>query len=222
MSRKKPKTPLFVTFEGGEGAGKSTLIQRIKEHLVKNGYSVVVTREPGGSKLGDRVRDILLNPELGITISPKAELLLYLAARAQNVEEVIRPSLAEGKIVLCDRFNDSSLAYQGYARGIDIVAVQEIAAFSADNLKPDLTFFLDIDPQIGLKRVLNTSKENAKVGQLDRIETMQLEFHKKVRKGFLAIAKNEPHRLKVIDAHQMPDKVFEDAVQHLVECLHGK
>ena len=205
--------PLFITFEGGEGAGKTTLINRLKEHLEDAGYSVIVTREPGGSRLGEQIRDLLLHRLGDIPIGDKAELLLFLAARAQHVEEVIRPSLREDKIILCDRFNDSSVAYQGYARGLGMDNVIALSAFATEGVAPHLTLFLDIDPQLGLERASKTVKDNQLAGKPDRIEAQKQEFHALVRTAFLSIAQQDPKRVKVINAHDSPDKVFKQALQ---------
>lgn len=206
---KKLKLPLFITFEGGEGAGKTTLINCLKEVLENEGYSVIVTREPGGSRLGDAIRDLLLHRAIHMHMSSKAELFLFLSARAQHVEEVIRPSLQEDKVILCDRFSDSSLAYQGYARGLGMEDVEALTNFATDDLKPDLTFFLDVDPEVGLARA-------SRVGKPDRIEEQKLEFHKLVREAFIEIAKREPKRVKFIDA----SKTQEEVLKQTLEMIH--
>lgn len=209
--------PLFITFEGGEGAGKTTLIQKIYDMLVAEGYSVLVTREPGGSKLGDRIRDLLLHREAGFQVSAKAELFLFLAARIEHLEELILPALKEDKIVLCDRFNDSTIAYQGLGRGLGVENVEALCNYAVDGLQPNLTFYLDIDPALGLKRVRGAKKEKVKAGELDRIEALKHSFHMKVRKAFLEIAEKSPERVKVIDAHLSPEAVFKRAVEQLLQ-----
>jgi dTMP kinase len=211
------KLPLFITFEGGEGAGKTTLISKLKKVLEQEGYSVIVTREPGGSHLGDHIRELLLHHDKEVTIGSKAELFLFLAARAEHVEEVIAPALLENKIVLCDRFSDSSIAYQGHGRGLGVENVKALSAFATNDLVPNLTFFLDVDPKEGLKRALAASK--TAVGKPDRIEALKQKFHQIVRKAFLAIAKAEPNRVKVIDSNQSADAVFEEALSYLKSII---
>lgn len=190
---------LFVTFEGGEGVGKSTLIDRLSRELTSDGYSVVQTREPGGCELGKHIRSLLLDQE---AISKKAELLLFLANRTQHVEEVIRPALSQKKIVLCDRFSDSTRAYQGAGRHIESEEVEYLCRFATGDVAPDCTILLDVDPEIGFSRV-NSSRDGK-----DRIEQEAMEFHLDVRKGFLSLAKQHPDRIHVIDASQSQDEVF--------------
>lgn len=203
---KKLKLPLFISFEGGEGAGKTTLINSLKSILESEGYSVIATREPGGTQLGDVIRDILLYRDHHVHMCSKAELFLFLSARAEHVKEVILPSLQEDKIVLCDRFSDSSLAYQGYARGLGMQDVEALTNFATDGLKPDLTFFLDLDPEEGLLRTSKRSKA-------DRIEEQKVEFHKLVREAFTHIAKREPKRVKFIDASESQEKVLNQTLE---------
>ena len=199
----------FVTFEGGEGTGKSTQIKLLAEKLQAAGLSVRVLREPGGTVVGEAVRRILLDPdhaELGVS----AEILLYEASRAQLVDQVIRPALAAGEIVLCDRFYDSTTAYQGYARGIDLTRISELNRAATGGLIPDRTIVLDIDPAVGLARA---TAESA-----DRLESEDLAFHRRVRDGFLAIAAEEPARVRVIDAGGQPEQVADrvtDALKDL-------
>lgn len=201
------KTPLLITFEGGEGAGKTTLIRQLQKLFELEGYPTVVTREPGGSLLGEKIRELLLHRNQ-MRISFRAELLLFLAARAEHVEELILPALQMGKIVLCDRFNDSSVAYQGYARGL-IDAVENLSLFATQDLQPDLTFFLDLDPEEGIKRALKDERA------LDAIESEGKEFHALVRQGFREIAKKYPDRIKTLDASKAPEDVFMQAVKYL-------
>jgi thymidylate kinase len=200
--------PLFITFEGGEGAGKTTLIKQIVHELTSRNLPLITTREPGGTPLGEEIRRLLLEPS---ALSPYAELSLFLASRAQHIAQVIRPSLAENKIVLCDRFNDSSIAYQGAARGLGVEQVSKTCAFISQNLKPDLTLYLDLDPQIGLSRIQQRSK--------DRIEAEALAFHISIRNAFHDLAKQEPERLRLLDASQPPEKVFEDAMKWVNKAL---
>ena len=182
---------LFITFEGVEGAGKTTQIQLLKAALEASGETVCVTREPGGDPVAEGVRTLLLSTEM----SSRAELLLFLASRAQNVERVIRPQLALGNTVICDRFIDSSVAYQGVARELGATTVQELNRFATGCLEPDLTFLLDLDPEVGLSR---QSTRN-------RMEAESLAFHRKVREGFLEVAANNPTRFLILDASQSAD-----------------
>lgn len=193
----------FITFEGGEGAGKTTLIEELARALVSQGYSVLTTREPGGTRLGERIRAILLQHTE--PLSPYAELCLFLASRVQQILEVVVPALEDRKIVLCDRFNDSSIAYQGAARGLGVGKVDTFCAFMSQGLKPDLTIYLDLDPELGLKRA-------AKARTQDRIESETLSFHKKIREAYLAIHQTEPHRFRLIDAALPPRQVLHIAI----------
>jgi dTMP kinase len=210
---------LFITCEGGEGVGKTTLISRLKRELLSRGYEVVVTREPGGSKLGEYIRQWLLNRDFNISIGNKAELLLFLAARAQHIEELIKPALAEGKIVLCDRFNDSTVAYQGVARGLGREPVQDLCELVCDHVTPDLTFFIDVDPKVGIARTKRSHKENAKAGEVDRIEAEKLEFHQKVRGGLQELAKLYPDRIYTIDGAGSINSVFHAALKQIEKKL---
>ena len=177
---------MFVTLEGPEGAGKSTVMQRLAESLIQSGHKVVTTREPGDGSLGPKIRNILLE---GGELDPKAELFLFLADRAQHVSEVIRPALAIGQIVICDRYADSTMAYQGYGRGLDLETLRNWNNFATGSLKPDLTLLIDIEPSLGLARIKHK----------DRLDAEPLEFHQKVREGFLAESKFDPSRWAIID-----------------------
>lgn len=202
----------FITFEGGDGAGKSTLIETLHRYLERLGRSVVKTRAPGGTKIGETIRSLLLNK--GDTpLSVRGELFLFLADRAQHVDEVIKPALAKGQVVLCDRYNDSTVAYQGTARGFDSVWTRSLCDFATNNLQPTLTLYLDIDPKIGLSRVANTGVAK------DRIESEALSFHEKIRESFHRIAKEEPKRFRIIDASQSPETVFENALKIVNDVL---
>ncbi|GHF33378.1 dTMP kinase [Deinococcus metalli] len=191
-------TGLFVTFEGPEGAGKSTQLARLVERLSAQGTAHTVTREPGGTPLGTRVRDVLLDPAL--TIDPLPEFLLYSASRAQLVANVIRPALDRGDVVVCDRYADSSRAYQGAGRGLDGALLDHITAAATGGLTPDLTVLLDLDPEVGLERA-------ARRGQPDRLERADLAFHRRVRQGFLHLAQRDPDRFVVLDATLGPDEL---------------
>lgn len=203
----------LVTFEGGEGTGKSTQIALLAERLRESGHIVVTLREPGGTSVGEAVRAVVLDTE-HVTMNPRAELLLYEAARAQLVDEVIRPALDRGVIVLCDRYRDSSTAYQGHARGLSLEMVRDLNHAATGGLVPDLTILLDIDPLEGLRRA-------TKSAVADRLESEDLAFHERVREGFLAIARAEPERVRVVDATLAP-QVIADSVGTLVdELLHS-
>ncbi len=188
---------MFITFEGPEGAGKSTALAAIADRLRPMGKTVLTTREPGAGEFGKQIRQILLHGE---DIDPKAELLLFLADRSNHVASIIRPALAEGKIVLCDRYADSTLVYQAYARGLDEGFARAGNAFATGNLIPDLTLLFDLDPSIGLARLTNK----------DRLDAQPIEFHRKVREGFLKEAAAEPERWRIIDASAEPAQVVEE------------
>lgn len=211
---------MFVTFEGGEGAGKTTLMRALGDALAAKGHSVVMTREPGGTLFGDQVRGWLLQKGGDISLHPKAELLLFLAARLQHLEEKILPSLAKGKIVLCDRFNDSTIAYQGAGRELGVDYVETVCDLVCREATPDLTFFLDIDPIQGLERTRRVPKEEASAGQLDKIEGEELAFHQRVRQAFHALALSHPHRIHLLHANRPQDVVFQEAFKILNIYLH--
>jgi dTMP kinase len=189
---------LFLTFEGPEGGGKTTQISRLEADLRAAGCAVTRTREPGGDAVGEKVRELLLHG----TVGAEAELLLFAAARAQNVAQVIRPALEAGHIVLCDRFTDSTLAYQGHGRGLPEDLIRRINAFATGGLVPDRTFLLDLPPAVGLARQPNEKK--------DRLDREALAFHERVRAGFLALAADEPERITRIDAARPADAIAAD------------
>lgn len=213
MNKHKPYDGFFITFEGGEGAGKTTLITALC-HELKKRYPTVCTREPGGTPLGDKIRALLLDSDRQVKIGEKAELMLFLAARTQNIEEVIMPALRQGSIVLCDRFNDSSIAYQGCARHLGMHYVEELTNLACDDLVPDCTFFLDLDPEEGLLRVATKRKQSS-----DRLEDENLQFHREVRQGFLHLADKDPCRIKIINATQSEEAVFKEALEHINALL---
>lgn len=188
---------LFISFEGGEGCGKSTQIAALKAHLESEGHAVIQTREPGGTPLGESVRNLLQHDEAGQGMSPESELLLFAASRAQHVRALIAPAIADGKIVLCDRFMDSTTVYQGVARAIDANRVTAINEFAVGQTKPDLTILIDLPPEIGLARVHARSD-----GQLDRMEQEAIEFFEAVRQGYLDLAAQEPNRFILLDGSQ--------------------
>ena len=193
---------LFITFEGGEGCGKSTQIAALKARLEAMGKTVVQTREPGGTALGEYVRSLLQYDDAGQGMSPEAELLLFAASRAQHVRELVAPAIAEGQIVLCDRFLDSTTVYQGVARAIDSKKVDTINQFAIGDTKPDLTILIDLPPEIGLARVHARSN-----GKLDRMEKEAIEFFQAVRQGYLDLAKSEPKRFLVLDGSQSVEEL---------------
>jgi dTMP kinase len=189
----------FITFEGGEGSGKTTQLKALLTQLRSADRDPVPTRDPGGTAIGNQVRELLLNGDL-VQMSPLAELLLYEASRTQLVREVIRPALALRRIVLCDRFTDSTLAYQGYGRGLDLDLIERLNAVAADGLRPDLTVLLDLDPVVGLARASQRLAQPREYR--DRLESELLEFHLRVRAGYRALAAREPARVVIVDATQ--------------------
>ena len=192
------RRPIFITFEGIEGSGKSTQMRLLREYLEKRGQSVLSLREPGGTSLGERVRSMLLT--VGEEeIDPRAELFLYEACRAQLVSMVILPALRAGRIVLSDRFTDSTIAYQGYGRGLDAGRILSVNDFATGGLVPDLTFLLDVDVEAGLRRAMKRMDGDASHQREDRFEREEAAFHERVRGGFLEIARREAARVRVID-----------------------
>jgi len=209
--KKRTNSGLFITLEGGDGAGKSLLIARLEAELKKRSLPLLVTRNPGGTPLGERIRDLILHQK-AFPVSSRCELLLFLADRAHHVETLLLPALREGRIVICDRFNDSTMAYQAAGRGLDLQQVKALSSFSAQGLSPDLTLYLDVDPAIGLKRI-RKSKQN-------RLDLERLAFHQKVRKAYLKIALEEKERVRVLDAHLSPDEVFQQAMIWIDQLMH--
>jgi dTMP kinase len=207
---------LFITFEGVEGSGKTTQIQRLEKYITQKGIPCKVTREPGGCPIGEKIRKILLNPDHREMV-PMCELLLYEAARAQHVKEVISPFLKKGGIVLCDRFSDATVAYQGYGRRIDLKWIERLNQFSSLGIRSDVTFLLDCPSDVGLKRALQRNR-TLKQEREERFEREEIEFHRRVRKGYLAIARKEPRRVKVIDTRRGEERVFEK-IRKIVDNL---
>jgi dTMP kinase len=185
---------LFITFEGPEGSGKTTQMHLLAQYLQEQGYEPLITREPGGTPIGDRVRAILLDPAHE-EMAPSTEFLLFSAARAQHVRQVIAPHLAQNGIVLCDRFADSSLAYQGYGYELDLEAVLSITEFATDGLVPDLSFYLDLPVEIGLRRKVGGDGDD-----WNRMEQKGIDYHQRVRAGYLAMTARDPDRWVVVDA----------------------
>jgi len=193
---------MFITLEGPEGSGKSSQLPALAEFLRNAGYEVVETREPGGTAVGDQIREVLMNLE-NVTIVPRTEILLFLAARAQHVEGLIKPALKVGKFVLCDRFGDSTLAYQGYGHQTDLDTLRSLLDFSTGGLKPELTLLFDVPVVEGFKRKRGNQVE------WNRLDAYAEAFHKRVRQGYLTLAKEEPERWSIIDAAQEKEKVQE-------------
>ena len=198
----------FITFEGIEGSGKTTQIKRIYKYLKNKKKDVLFLREPGGVKISEKIRNILLDV-VHTEMSKECETLLYMAARAQLVEEVLKPALKEGKIVLCDRFLDSTIVYQGYGRRIDIHFIKKIGEFATQGIQPDLTFIFDIEVKKGLSRITRPK---------DRIETRSLAYHNRVREGYLKLAKLEPRRIKLIKADDHREIIYQ-RIQGFIDQL---
>ncbi len=202
----------FITLEGGEGSGKTTLLHQLAAFLSQHGYEVVTTREPGGTPMGETIRNWLLNQHSALAVGHQAELLLFLAARAQHIEEKILPALQAGHIVLCDRFNDSTIAYQGGARGLGVEYVQTLCHLVCGPVTPQFTLLLNVSPEVGLSRSRNVHKEHAASGELDRIESEALIFHRTIQETLEFLAKKEPGRIYSIDATQSQEEVFKEAI----------
>ncbi len=201
---------MFVTFEGVEGAGKTTQVARLAARLREAGrQDVLTTREPGDGPLGAELRRLALHPPMGMVVEPRAELLIMMADRAQHVGQVIRPHLESGGIVLCDRYADSSLAYQGYGRGLDLSEIAHLNVYATSGLIPDLTLLLDLDPAVGLSR---QSERNI-------MEDESLPFHERIRAGFLALAETEPSRWRVLDSSRPPQTVHDEIWAVVSESL---
>ncbi len=196
------KQGLFITFEGADGCGKTTQLNLLRDYLENSGYEVVLTREPGGKGLGEKIREILLN--YNGEVSDRCESFLFLADRAQNIDTIVKPAVKSGKIVLCDRHTDSTVAYQGYGRGLDINRINMLNNLATDGIKPDLTFVFDIDTETSMQRV---------GAEKDRMESAGKEFHTKVRNGYLELAKQEPERIKVIDATKSIDEIHNEVIE---------
>ena len=203
------KKGLFITFEGADGCGKTTQLKLLAEYLMKNGRDVVITREPGAKGLGEKVREILLNYD-GV-VSDRCESFLFLADRAQNIDVIVNPAVEAGQIVLCDRHIDSTVAYQGYGRGLDIERINMLNDIATNSRKPDLTIVFDIDVETSQKRVGS---------EKDRMESAGIEFHNRVRNGYLEIAKQEPQRVKVIDASGDIEDIHNEVKRMINNLLH--
>lgn len=213
--------PLFVTLEGIEGSGKSTQIEALARYLREIGRECVVTREPGGTPIGKSIRALLLDPE-SRAMAPHAELLLYVADRIQHVNDIIRPALERGKTVLCDRYFDATLVYQGVARGMGMDVIMDLHKRFLDNLKPDVTLLLDLAPATGLERAWRQFRTGERDSGETRFEEEALAFHEKVRQGYLDQAGREPDRFRIIDASQPVNRVKAAIVQAMQEILDDK
>lgn len=207
---------LFITFEGPEGAGKTTILKMIKEQLKQDGFNVIITREPGGSEISEQIRQVILNKDNTI-MDPWTEVLLYIAARRQHLVEKILPEKKNNKIIISDRFSDSTLAYQGYARNLDIDKINVIQTMIFENYQPDLTVLFDIKPEIGLERILSRKSEN-----LNRLDEEKIEFHQKVYNGYKKIAAKNPKRIHIIDASLKENIVFNGAYELIKDLIEEK
>lgn len=209
---------MFITFEGIEGSGKTTQIHRIDEHLKRKGYDCMATREPGGTEIGQRIRAILLDPQ-SEHLDPMSELLLYMADRAQHLHEKVKPHITAGKIVLCDRYYDATIAYQGSARALGVDLIRDLHRVALGDFKPDLTLLLDLPPHRGLERAWCQIDNGDRTGNETRFEKEALAFHEKVRREYLKLVELEPQRIKIIDAAQAEDQVTQDILSVIFSFL---
>ncbi len=205
---------MFITLEGPEGSGKTSQLPALAEFLRGKGCDVLVTREPGGTSVGDQIREVLMNMK-NVSIVPQTEILLFQAARAQHVAEILRPALDNGKIVICDRFGDSTLAYQGYGHQTDIRTLQGLIHFATGGLTPDLTLLLDIPVDQGFERKIKNDSE------WNRLDAYTKAFHERVRQGYLELARDEPGRWKIIDASQDKDQVQAEMRKFVMQKIAG-
>ncbi len=202
------KKGLFITFEGADGCGKTTQLNLLKTYLENKGYDVLLTREPGGKGLGEKVREILLNYDG--EVSDRCESFLFLADRAQNIDIIVKPAIEQGKIVLCDRHTDSTAAYQGYGRGLDLDEIHMLNNLATGNKKPDLTLVFDVDIETSMNRVGS---------EKDRMESSGAEFFNRVRNGYLELAKQEPERIKVVNSTKSIEEVYKDVIKIIEDKL---
>jgi dTMP kinase len=212
------ESEMFITFEGPEGSGKTTQVQKAGEYLQSRNIPHILTEEPGGTQLGHALRKLLLNKS-SLTIFGKAELLLFAAARAQHVEEVIRPALHRGAVVLCDRFADATIAYQGYGRGLDVDEIRWINEYSSGNLKPDITLFFDLPVEVGLDRAMGRINQRTGVPAEDRFEGEDLQFHRRVWDGYYTLINDDPDRFRIVNAARDQEQVYRDVCRHLNAVL---
>jgi len=212
VSSQQSKKGIFISLEGIEGTGKTTQARLLSERLVEKGYEAALTQEPGGTAIGNRIREILLHVDYK-EMSYITELLLYNAARAQHLFEKIFPAMNQGKVVIADRFSDSTVAYQGYGRGIDISLINSLNNIATKGIKPHLTILFDLDVETGLKR-------NRGINKIDRLELEDIEFHKRVRDGYLKIAETEPERIKIVDASASLEIVSQSVLEIIRQILN--
>lgn len=203
---------IFVTFEGGEGSGKTTLIRLIKEKLESLNYKVVSTREPGGSKIAEAIRSIILDVD-NTEMDAKTEALLYASSRRQHLVDIVLPALEENKIVLCDRYIDSSLAYQGYARGLGISEVYKINQYATEGIMPKMTFFIDVAPEVGLERIKENNRSE------NRLDKEKILFHQMVHQGYLIVAKKFKKRIKIINGSRSVNEVYNDIMRIILDNI---
>ena len=209
---------MFITLEGIEGSGKSTVCDRLAAWLQAKGLDLLLTREPGSSSLGRKLRAILLDMD-SVGLSEQSELFLYLADRAQHVREVLSPALSAGKIVLCDRYADSTLAYQGYGRGVDLDELTLVNNMAIRGLWPDLTLLFDLDANVGLERARKRNQQEAIEQSEGRFEAEELDFHQRIRQGYLKLAEKYAYRYRLVNASLAPNQVFEQAQSHIALAL---
>lgn len=219
-SKKIIKDGLFITFEGTEGSGKSTQIKLTKEYFEGQGYDVLITREPGGTNISEKIRNLLLDPEHSDMIA-KTELFLYAASRAQHIGELIIPSLKKGMIVLCDRFHDSTTAYQGYGRNIPLDFIKDLHRLTLGELEPEITFIFEVDLNIGIQRARNKSEKSFSMKGGDRLEREGMDFHSRVLNGYRSIAKSESHRVKMIKTGDI-QSINKEIIDHIINTMREK
>lgn len=203
---------LFISFEGNDGSGKSSVIKAVYQKLIDEGFEVVLTREPGGSKISEKVRDVILDVD-NTGMDDWTEAILYAASRREHIQKTIVPSIRDGKIVLCDRFLDSSLAYQGYARKLGIEKVKELNQFATNGLVPNLTLLVCVRPEIGLDRIRKNERN------MDRLENETIDFHKSVYDGYQILYKQNPNRIKLVNGENSPEKVAADAIEIVLNYI---
>jgi dTMP kinase len=209
---------LFITFEGPDGSGKSTQIELLREHLEKRGVSVVLTREPGGTSIGEQIRNVLHDVQ-NTEMLPNTEILLYSASRAQHVGQVIRPALERGELVLCDRYAESTMAYQGWGHGLDVGLLGTITSFATGGLRPDLIVYLDIDVETGLQRKIAAFQLGG--SEWNRMDQKGREFHERVRRGYLSMASEEPDRWLVVDGNRTVDEIHAEIRERVTSFREG-
>ncbi|WP_040209921.1 dTMP kinase [Clostridium polynesiense] len=207
---------IFITIEGPDGAGKTSIIEDLKNYMMRSQRSYLFTREPGGITISESIRDIILNTK-NISMDPRTEALLYAASRRQHLVEKVIPALNNGRIVICDRFIDSSLAYQGYARGLGVDEVMSINKFAIEDNMPDLTIYLDVEPEVGLARIAKNKNR-----EINRLDLEKLEFHKKVRAGYKTLLTRYGDRIREVDASKDREEVFNEVLQILKEFLNSR